>query len=480
MNGVNGVQNFRRNVGCCCATLAALLLTVTAYAQNPQPPANNARSLALNLQNSPQPPVEQYSGPAAVASPNSSPNALTLRRAIELALQNSKDLQLAKIQSRLSDHSALITKAEFLPNLSAGSGVGYTYGIPETPGGRAPAIFSVTYTQEVLNEPVRGYGKELQEQARSQKIALEEVRDSVIVRTAMAFLELGKVRHSLELLRAEQESADKILQVTTGRENEGFELSIEVTRAQLTKAQVVQRILQLEGRQDELEVFLRAQIGLAADSPIEVLPEDLPGQAQQEGANLVAMAAQSNTRLAAAESDVKGKELRLRGEKQGYWPTLQLVTMYDVLLKSNFNNYTNIVQNFQYNNLNAGVNVNVPIYSAKTRANVALAQVNLEAAKIKLSNPRSQVSAEVRQKSRKVQQADATKEVARLELQLSQQNLAVLQSQFGERRVNLRDVEKGRLDENEKWMSYLDTNFQRQQAQLDLLKTAGQLDKVLE
>jgi len=33
----------------------------------------------------------------------------------------------------------------------------------------------------------------------------------------------------------------------------------------------------------------------------------------------------------------------------------------------------------------------------------------------------SQVSAEVRQKSRKVQQADATKEVARLELQLSQQ-----------------------------------------------------------
>ena len=41
----------------------------------------------------------------------------------------------------------------------------------------------------------------------------------------MAFLELGKVRHSLELLRAEQESADKILQVTTGRESEGFELS---------------------------------------------------------------------------------------------------------------------------------------------------------------------------------------------------------------------------------------------------------------
>jgi len=122
----------------------------------------------------------------------------------------------------------------------------------------------------------------------------------------------------------------------------------------------------------------------------------------------------------------------------------------------------------------------MPIYSAKTRANIALAQVNLEAAKINLSNTRSQVSADVRQKSRKVQQADASKEVARLELQLSQQNLAVLQSQFGEGRVNLREVERARLDESEKWMGYLDANFQRQQAQLDLLKTAGQLDKVLQ
>jgi len=65
-------------------------------------------------------------------------------------------------------------------------------------------------------------------------------------------------------------------------------------------------------------------------------------------------------------------------------------------------------------------------------------------------------------------------------LQLSQQDLAVLQSQFDEGKTNLRDVEKARLDESEKWMGYLDANFQRQQAQLELLRTAGQLDKVLE
>jgi len=429
--------------------------------------------------------VPQYAGaqqaPVAPVS-SSTPVVLTLKHAVELSLSNSKDIQLAKLQVQASQDTAQLTRAEFLPNLYGGSGAGFTYGLPETPGGRPPALFSVTYTEQVLNGPLRGLAKEQQEQVRAQRAVLEDTRNAVMVRVASGYLELVKVRHSLELLRKEKESADKIVDVTKEREGEGYELPVEVTKAQLTLAQVQQRILQLEGRQDELEVYLRNQLGLAADQSMDVTPEELPGAAEQEGANLIAMAAQSNTRLMAAESDVKGKELRLKGEKQGYWPTLQLVTIYDVLAKSNFNNSFLVIneRNFRYNNLNAGVNINVPIYSAKTRANVALAQVNLEAAKINLSNTKSQVSAEVRQKSRKVQQADATKEVARLELQLSQQNLAVLQSQFGEGKVNLRDVEKGRLDENEKWMSYLDANFQRQQAQLDLLKTAGQLDKVLE
>src|SRR5881275_912478 len=185
---------------------------------------------------------------AGAQTTSPAPAALTLKRAIELALQNSKEIQVSKIQASVADRAAKITKAQFMPNLYAGSGAGYTYGIPETPGGRAPSVFNVTYTEQVLNEPLRGQAKEMQEQAKAQKVTLEETRNSVISRTAMAYLELGKVRHSLELLRAEQESAEKILQVTQEREGQGFELPMQVTQAQLTKAKIVQRILQLEER----------------------------------------------------------------------------------------------------------------------------------------------------------------------------------------------------------------------------------------
>jgi outer membrane protein len=404
------------------------------------------------------------------------PLTLTLKRAIELALENSKDLQVANIQARVADHAAQITKAQFMPNLYAGSGAGYTNGIPETPGGRAPSVFNVTYTQQVFNEPLRGQAKELQEQSNAQKIVLEDMRNSVITRTAMAYLELGKVRHSLELLRKERESAQKILQVTRERQGEGFELPVEATKAQLTTARVAQRILQLEAREDELEVFLRYQLGLADSQAIEVGLEELPGEAEQEGDNLVAMAMTNNTGLQLAQSDVRAKEFRLKGEKRGYFPTLELVSVYSLLAK--FNNYSQFFNHFQRNNFNAGIQLQVPIFSAHIKAAVGLAQVNLDAAKAGLLSKGTELTAEVRQKTRRVREMDAAKEVGRLELQLAQQNVAVLQAQFSEGKLNLREVEKARLEESEKWMAYLDAGFQKQQAQLELLKTAGQLDKV--
>jgi outer membrane protein TolC len=422
-------------------------------------------AFAAHAQQAPQP---QDSAPSAVS--------LTLKHAIELALQNSADIQVAKLQARLADRSAMITRAQFMPNLYAGSGAGYTLGIPETPGGRAPALFSVTYTEEVFNKPLSGQAKEQQEQAKSQRILLDDARNSVIVRTASTYLELAMVRHSIELLRKEEDSADKILSVTQQREKENFELPVAVTKDQLTKARVVQRVLQLEGRQDELEVTLRGQTGLAENVQIEITPEDLPGIAEQEGANLVAMALQNNIALRVAQSDVRAREFRLAGEKKGHYPTVQAVAIYSRL--ANFNNYSQFFKTFQPDNFNAGVQIQLPLFSAQTRANIALAQVNLDVAKAQLASKRNEVSAAVRVKTRHLRERDAAKEVARLELQLAQQNVTVLQSQFAEGRINVREVERARLEENDKWMAYLDANFQRQQAQLDLLQTAGQIDKV--
>jgi outer membrane protein TolC len=192
----------------------------------------------------------------------------------------------------------------------------------------------------------------------------------------------------------------------------------------------------------------------------------------------VALAQQSNVGIRLAETEVRAREFRLRGEKGGRLPTLEFVGIYSLLGK--FNNYNQFFNHFERNNFNVGVQVQVPIFSARTRASIGLAQVNLDVSRASLANKKTQLSAEIRQKTRRIREADAAREVSRLELQLAQQRVGLLQSQFAEGKVNLREVEQARLEENDKWMNYLDATFQRQQAQLDLLRAAGQLDKVFQ
>src|SRR5258708_34487949 len=67
-----------------------------------------------------EPSARQASQPAAQESPkDGAPVALTLKRAVELALQNSKEIQVAKIQARVASAAAPITKGKCVPSLSA-------------------------------------------------------------------------------------------------------------------------------------------------------------------------------------------------------------------------------------------------------------------------------------------------------------------------------------------------------------------------
>ena len=169
------------------------------------------------------------------------------------------------------------------PNLYAGSGAGYTNGIPETPGGRAPSLFNLSYTQQVFNGPLKGQVRELEERAGAQGLRADEVRDAVIVQTVSEYLELAKARHSLALLRAGKKSAERILEVTQARFSEGLELSLEVTRARLEAAKIARRILDMEGREDALAASLRQLTGLPQDAPLEVGAEELRSEERRVG-----------------------------------------------------------------------------------------------------------------------------------------------------------------------------------------------------
>jgi outer membrane protein TolC len=407
-----------------------------------------------------------------------SPLRFTLKQAVATSLQKSREISLARLQYETSREEAGVTRSQFLPNLYTGSGVAYTSGFPLLAGGGAPALFTLSYNQELFNLPARGDVRAEEQKSEQQRFTIDAVRDGVIQRTVSAYLELAKVRRQLELLGSERESAQKILDYTRQRSEAGYELPIEVTRAQLTAAQVEQRRAQLEDQEDTAADQLRVLLGLEPDQPIEVTAEEIPPAADQTITNLVEEALRNNPEVKAAESDRKASELRLKGERGGYWPTIGLIGQYNLLAK--FNNYDQFFNKFDRNNFIVGIDVKIPIFASHTGAAVSFARANLTASQMQVENKRAQVSLDVRHKARQARQMDMTREVARLELELAQQNLQVLQSQFQQGRASIRDLEGGQLDENEKWLAFLDAEFAHQQAELDLLRTTGQLAQVFQ
>lgn len=403
---------------------------------------------------------------------------LTLKEAVTLAVANSRDIALARLQYGVELREAGVSRSAFRPNFYTGTGAAYTSGFPLMAGGGVPAVFSLSYDQQIFNPPLRGDQRAAEQRAEKQRFSMEGVRDGVMVRAALGYLELAKVRHALELLYGERLSAGRILNATREREQAGRELPIEVTRAQLTAARIEQRIAQMEDRDDSLSGELRDMMGLPSDQPMEVSTEDISGVATDQVNDLVSQAMANNVDLKQAEMEKRAREEKLKGERGGYWPTFALTGQYNVLSK--INNYTDFFNKFQRNNVIFGLEVRIPIFASRTSSSVAFARSDLDAANLALANERSALSLDVRRKARQVREADLGGEVARLELQLAQENVRVLQAQFDQGRGTLKDLEAAHLEENDKWLAYLDATYARQQAQLDLLRETGQLSKVLQ
>ena len=91
-------------------------------------------------------------GPAA-AEP------LRFRTAVELALQHSGVMGIASVNQWRSEKAYQEVRNHWLPQLTVGSGLGYTFGFPLTLEGSAPAVANFTSQQSVFNLSLKQFLK---------------------------------------------------------------------------------------------------------------------------------------------------------------------------------------------------------------------------------------------------------------------------------------------------------------------------------
>ena len=196
---------------------------------------------------------------------------ITLGDAVMLALRHDSRVLEAEANEDRARRAADVSRAAFGPNLFTGTGAVYTYGFPQTPGGAAPSVFNLAFTQTLFDGPAKGQQRAASNRIEVQRVETARVRDATILEAALAYLELAAVRQALERQRTARRSAEDMIGSMTERLQEGRVLPVNVLEARLSSARLVQRITQLEGREATLEnqILLEALPYLPAEKIYE-------------------------------------------------------------------------------------------------------------------------------------------------------------------------------------------------------------------
>jgi outer membrane protein TolC len=217
-------------------------------------------------------------------------------------------------------------------------------------------------------------------------------------------------------------------------------------------------------------------MGLPPAQRIEVMTDQLGLRTSDRERDILDLAVASSLDLRQNEYERRAREHIVTGESLSKWPTVDLVGEYGLFAK--YNNFQNYYRNFQSNSLTLGFQIKIPLFSAQRSSNVALAKSEVTTSEMELRSRRQNIELEASRQYHHLRELEAAREVARLEQKLAQENLQVIQANFQEGRANLRDVERARSDENEKWIAFLDSQYDYQKAELEILNTTGELSKI--
>jgi outer membrane protein TolC len=397
---------------------------------------------------------------------------VTLRHAIELALKHATAADLAAADEQRAMASYRELRNSFIPQLTAGAGLGWSYGFPLSLEGAAPSLFNLTAQSPLYHFELHDYLGSARAETTAATLRKKDQRNQVIQDVVLTYAELLKWERRLMRLKEAAADSDKVQGAVDERVKAGIDSEIESTKARLSSARVHLRIAEAEGAADVLREHLSKLCGLPA-SEIQLASDSLPPPPQEAPAE---DAVASNPVVQAAVEHARAQFLRAQAEHKSWLPSLDFAAQYAVL--SRFNNYQNYFQagSFTRNNATVGGVVRFNFLNAPQRARAERADAEALRADKQAEAARNQVSEETLRLRRTVTQMQAARDVAELELEIAEKNLAAVQTRMDTGALTIHDLDVARSQAGERFIMLQDVSFELQRTQVELMRVTGDLE----
>jgi outer membrane protein TolC len=366
-------------------------------------------------------------------------SALTLRQAIEQAVNNNLQTRLSQERTTESRARQGIGRSALLPQIS---GTAYqmnvtanlsALGLTSLPGYSGMPTFVGPYnrfdarfamTQSLFNfgsfrrYQATRYGFELAEQQR--RLAVQQVT----AETALAYIAVLQASQSVTAAEANVELSQQLLNLAANQRNAGVATGLDVTRAETRLASQQVRLAQAKTNQDTANLNLLRVIGMPLSVPIspaeslkfEPQPSPDAGEAVQQalGTRLELPVAAAQLRIAEAERKAAIGDLM---------PSVSAFGDYGSSgLKPNEANLPT---------RSVGVRIDVPVFNGgRTRSEVQAATSRVHQAEMQLADVRAAVEKDVRQALDELATREEQMRAAQKNLDLAQRELSLARDRF--------------------------------------------------
>jgi outer membrane protein TolC len=390
-----------------------------------------AAPLAVRAQTAPQTP------PAA--------EPLTLRRAVELALQRAPQIGSARAAAEEGSASAELARDQFHPSALFTTSPGYTYGMPSTVVGRVPAVVGLEIRTAIYDPTRRSAALQAQATESALGATLESscrgAGESVVTAYARVYLDGGRIEAARRRVDAAETAARRIEALY----GEGRRTELDVERARLSAARARQKLLNAQSDNELDQLELRRLVGWPPTAPV-VLAGDPETQIPElrSSENLAAVrSADPELRALGQEVELLGKSARL--ESQRWAPIVEASAQYQRLAK--YNNYDKYYLSYTPDSVAVGVSIALPLWTGgRFEDSSRQARARLDKAEADLRAREADVEMSVRRSEAAVARTMAEQSLMRRERGLVEQTLSAQRLLVQEGRSDLDELDARALD----------------------------------
>ncbi len=399
-------------------------------------------------------------------------HTLSLPDAIEIALKQNPDIVLSRIDEQKAGLAVRIAKDPFVPKIVAGSGLAYSTGYPMSIDGSAPSIVQGKMIMSLYNAPQRFLVAQAKENTRTASIDQNAKREDIAYRTAALFLDVLRITQDRDISHRQVDSYTKVAETVRLRVQEGKQLAIDAEIADFNIARAKQRVEALDMDTEYGETSLALVLGFGPADRVRPMDGDVrPAATPSTEEDAVESALASSKEVQRLISQLQAKGFELRSYKSARLPTLDLVAQYSMLARHNFEDF---FRRFQRNNGQLGVSIQFPLLTGSASgAQAYRAEAEISQLRLQVQSTRDRITLDTRKSFQDVRRAQTSREMAKMDLDLTRKQISILLSQMEEGRASLRQVEDLRALETEKWTAFYDAQNVLEKSKLALLKQTG-------